>query len=1006
MRGATKIGYFRTGLGLIVCVPVGLLLFAAGCKNPQAEERTYFSTRIAPILNENCVNGTADNKCHVEVKTIDEQGNEVASGEAMGNLDLSSFEAVRLRPELLESYGSFPDPVMLIKAVKPSEVSIRYGTESHESEIFHGGGGILTRDSEAFIELQTWLKNGATEDGFPPEDSVQSGVGDCATALRPDVEPFLDQATGAGYDQFKSEVHGILRDGCAAGTCHGSPQSDFYVTCGNNEEQLRHDYVIARSFVADAGARSELLLRPLSPNSGGTSHSGGYEWGSADDKDYKKVLAWADSVGPLDPGDESPGYTFFSEQVMPVLLRRGCAMPQCHSPHGFNDFRLRAGSLGFFSPLAVARNYDETISDFVNLDTPDATESRIIKKNIARKRDGTEHRAGVLLLEPRDDGGDASLCEAQKQSPEGMSSFCILVEWVRIEREAAVNAGIVAPMAEGDTVPIIYVDRPPNPDRAIDFANFRGDARLMRLDATLGPEGHMAAFGAPTEIDLSGCASFSPDQLDVRAPEVSYEGDRLTFALRAGQDDGLNVYVSNLDGSNCQKLTTDGGQTDSQVPIHNFDPVFIPPDPKLNPGGSIVFASTRPAAPWNRSIVSPRYKLPASNLWRMKLDGSGLEQMTFLNGSELSPGMMRSGKVTMTTEKATEGFYQLSGRRINWDLTDYHPLLAQRESIGFRQATEVREALDGDFWFILSDPGSWFMGGTLTVLNRSIGPFEYGRDDPSFLHSIEFLDPANELAGAAPAQGAYRSPFTAPDGQVLVSYAAGNLDLRDKAAAVDYDLVVFDRVTNTRVMVAGGGDGRFQVEGIVAYQRSSRRVYYNKPHLVFGGGVIPEAKAAGQAWAHILDGPMIFSLLTDNLRRGRNLDALDSGDTFAAYLAHPPPVGATDDGTTHQDWELVGTVGLEDDGSAFFTGPAAVPIIMELRDGDDSVLLMNEEHQFGPGEMTSLGVSREFFDGVCGGCHGSVSGRELEVVVDEDALTGASTSIARPDTQAKPSKSL
>jgi hypothetical protein len=32
---------------------------------------------------------------------------------------------------------------------------------------------------------------------------------------------------------------------------------------------------------------------------------------------------------------------------------------------------------------------------------------------------------------------------------------------------------------------------------------------------------------------------------------------------------------------------------------------------------------------------------------------------------------------------------------------------------------------------------------------------------------------------------------------------------------------------------------------------------------------------------------------------------------------------------------------------------------------------------------------------VCGGCHGSVSGVELEIAVDADALTGASVSKSR-----------
>jgi hypothetical protein len=41
-----------------------------------------------------------------------------------------------------------------------------------------------------------------------------------------------------------------------------------------------------------------------------------------------------------------------------------------------------------------------------------------------------------------------------------------------------------------------------------------------------------------------------------------------------------------------------------------------------------------------------------------------------------------------------------------------------------------------------------------------------------------------------------------------------------------------------------------------------------------------------------------------------------------------------------------------------------------------------------------MGVKEELFDAVCGGCHGSISGSELDVNVTPDALTGASRSTA------------
>ena len=90
----------------------------------------------------------------------------------------------------------------------------------------------------------------------------------------------------------------------------------------------------------------------------------------------------------------------------------------------------------------------------------------------------------------------------------------------------------------------------------------------------------------------------------------------------------------------------------------------------------------------------------------------------------------------------------------------------------------------------------------------------------------------------------------------------------------------------------------------------------------------------------------------------------------------------------------LGTVPLADDGSARVTLPSKTGVILQLRTGGTVVATMTEEHQLGPGESVSMGVSEELFDAVCGGCHGSVSGSELDVQVTPDALTGASRSLS------------
>jgi hypothetical protein len=50
--------------------------------------------------------------------------------------------------------------------------------------------------------------------------------------------------------------------------------------------------------------------------------------------------------------------------------------------------------------------------------------------------------------------------------------------------------------------------------------------------------------------------------------------------------------------------------------------------------------------------------------------------------------------------------------------------------------------------------------------------------------------------------------------------------------------------------------------------------------------------------------------------------------------------------------------------------------------------------QYYPGEHLKQSMQRKLFDGVCAGCHGSISGRELDIAVNVDVLTSASRTLA------------
>jgi mono/diheme cytochrome c family protein len=115
------------------------------------------------------------------------------------------------------------------------------------------------------------------------------------------------------------------------------------------------------------------------------------------------------------------------------------------------------------------------------------------------------------------------------------------------------------------------------------------------------------------------------------------------------------------------------------------------------------------------------------------------------------------------------------------------------------------------------------------------------------------------------------------------------------------------------------------------------------------------------------------------------------------YSEAKTPTGTTTGNTNgiYQMRMLLGTAPLAADGSVRAQLPASTGVVLELQDANHApIVTMGEEHQLGPGEQMSMGVGQPLFNAVCGGCHGSVSGIELDIAVTPDALTGASASMS------------
>ncbi len=1019
-----------------------LALLPASCTTKQPQTTTYFEETIAPILTTSCVRTNTGAGCHVAD----------AKGNAFGNLDLSNYAGVNARRDLLVDYGPYGQPALLTKNVQPFQVSVQSydGTKATlTTDIKHTGGQILDPTASAYQVLRRWVENGASEDNSGPPQTTKLRL-PCSTNVptSPGFNPNVDP-TAADFATFKSKVNPEFQSTCSAGNCHGTTVNELYLTCGSTPQQVRWNYFAAGDYVAKTAEQSELVRRPLAPSQGGAFHEGGVVFQTVGDPGYQALLAWATQHGPPvidatgactpDSPEACTGFSFFSQRVQPVLVRKGCVMLQCHSAAMFHDYRLRGGSGGSFSLSATKRNYTLTLAQLA-LESADVTASRIVRKNLFRPelsisghQPGLAHRGGPLFEDFQTADASTALCDAatppydyDKGDLDTIPALCIMEEWHKRERADRTPAPLSA---------IAYVKRtiPAGADRAQDFDVYSGGAELHLAGATMAATGTITLSG--TDTVMNTVCGLDASAADIRRPTVSWNGTQIAFAARGSATDPLEVYVMSADGKTCAKhADIDAGPTTANgILIHNFDPVFSPPD--SNGNTSLVFASTRgnlTTAPYDYS--GPQHSpadpsKPNANIYVYEVDPTDatkhrIRQQTFLLDMERYPSFMQDGRLIFTTEKRAPNFYELALRRQNLDGGDYHPLFAQRGSIGYYEAREVVEMADKDFAAIFSDQGTPHGGGTLGIFNRSIGidftstnkadypvdgtvinPAAPASPEPSFfLHSLSFPDATVSGHKGQATTGVYTSPAALPNGNLLVSFGAAS-DVGTFGG--DYDVYVFDRAQGTKTKLLGAA-GSAEVDAVAVYARVSRGLFQatgDEPNAF-----VSIHDGAPEADVTVLDMSVLGSLLFQNTPTGRDLESLNQIDL---YEDMPPTSDVTSlDGAASQfiatdafgkvyvRRRLMGHVPIAGDGSAHFVTFGGLPLVVHLPDTDVSKKLglpryQREEIEYMPGEYSHQGFKRQFFNNLCGFCHGAISGHAVDNAVAPDILTQASDTDSR-----------
>jgi hypothetical protein len=1010
------------------------LLFPASCSSREPAPSTYFERSISPILTTSCARANTGAGCHV----TDARGN------ALGNLGLETFAGVDRRRDLLVDYGPYGQPGFLLKNTEPRAITVTTydgAAVTVTTDIKHAGGSILDPSGSAYQILRRWISSGATENntGQAPR-SLERQPCNAFVPPRADFDLTRDPER-ADFGLFRDKVSPMLsgrgKDGsettsCAAGNCHGTISNSLYLTCGDTPEQIRWNYFVAEEYLAQTPEQSELLRRPLSPSQGGAFHEGGVMFASTGDEGYRVLDEWARAHGPPELPEASAGFAFFSNKVQPMLVKKGCMMMQCHSATMFHDFRLRGGAGGTFSLNATRKNYELSLAQ-MSLESDDLDASRMVRKNLYRpgvcgvagceEPRGIAHRGGPLLEDFGGEAASARLCaEAAYDYDSGnideIPAYCVLGEWLRRERERAALAPLGA---------IVYVKRPlGGVRRAQDFDVYSPGADLRRVAASMGDGGQVTITGEDRSL-TTGCG-LDPATADIRRPQASWDGRRIAFAARASASEPLAVYEMNEDGSACQKHPDINRTPASEngLLVHNFDPTYAPPEGERS---RIVFASTRGnLLPGNFDYQGPQRTpadptKPNANLYSLDTGGA-VRQLTFLLNLERQPSFMNDGRLIFTAEKRAPGFYQLALRRINLDSGDYHPLYAQRGSIGYPEATQVVELMDKDFAAIFSEPATPHGGGALGIFNRSLGidfqsrdPADYPIDpavldpaalqspDPAyFLRSLRFPDAAANARPGQPTSGLYTSPSALPNDVLLVSF--GEAPDPDSFGG-DYDVYAVNPSTGARVRLFGEA-GSAEVDAIGVFARLPRPIFQSALDEPNGHTtVLPDRT---EAVVHVLDFPVLASLLFQNTPTGR---LVEPDLSHVVVYEDLPPAPGTDtfekagsDAVSDAFGRVIvrrrelGAAPVESDGSVRFSVPGGVPLVLRLPDTPLATELglprwQREQLVFSPGEYVNQSFKAEFFDGLCAQCHGAISGRPVDAALDVDFVTQASSTIAR-----------